>query len=255
MPMQTPGPDGHLAVEGCHNLRDTGGWPVEGGRLRTGRLLRSDDATRLTDAGRAAVIALDLACVVDLRQQGQFDRGAHFADLSRTYHVPLVDRVIDLTAPPPMTTPDDLADLYVDMLGRSVEPMARAIDLVAAHVADGPVLVHCVYGKDRTGLVVAAIQAALGSDRASIVAEYARSDAPTNRRFEVMAADPIPGDGPVRKAPRYLFNAPAAAMEALLDRLVEQHDSLDAWIASFPLHPDTRDRLRAGLVDPSPAGP
>lgn len=239
------------AVEGCWNFRDVGGIArPDGRRVRTGQLYRADDPTRLTEAGRSAVDALGLSCVVDLRQQVQFDRPERFASDERTFHVPLVDRVIDLDAPPPMASPNDMADLYVDMLARSTTPIARAIDLIADHLPNGPVLIHCVYGKDRTGLVAAAVQVLLGIDADTIVDEYARSDAPTNRRFETMAANPIRGDGPVRKAPRYLFNAPAEAMEVLLARLVREHGSLAEWAATFPLREDTAERLRALLLEP-----
>ena len=36
------------------------------------------------------------------------------------------------------------------------------LDHVAAHVAAGPVLVHCAYGKDRAGLATALVQSAIG---------------------------------------------------------------------------------------------
>lgn len=243
--------DGLLAVDGCLNFRDVGGWELaDGRRLRPGRLYRADDPTRLTDAGWARVAALGLSCVVDLRQQVQFDRGVWFAEGERLHHVPLVDRVIDLAAPPPLETPTDMADLYEGMLARSVEPMAHALDLVADHLAAGPVLVHCVYGKDRTGLLVAAIMAALGFDGGTIAAEYARSDGPTQRRFQVMATNPIPSDGPVRKAPPYLFTAPADAMRILLDRLVTTHGSLRAWSASLPVRPTTFPHLASHLLTP-----
>jgi hypothetical protein len=35
----------------------------------------------------------------------------------------------------------------------------------------------------------------------------------------------------------------------VLARAVEQHGSLDGWVASFPTMPSTVDRLRAALVD------
>jgi Tyrosine phosphatase family len=39
-----------------------------------------------------------------------------------------------------------------------------------------PIIVHCVKGKDRTGLVAALVQSVLGDARETIVADYAASD-------------------------------------------------------------------------------
>lgn len=240
---------GHLDIEGCLNFRDTGGWPTDDGRTtRLGVLYRADDSTRITDRGRAAVADLDLALIVDLRQNAQFARGAHFGDMAITYHCPLVDRVINLDAPVAMENPADMAALYVDMLGRSIEPFASAIDRIAADLSSGPALIHCVYGKDRTGLLVAAIQAAIGVRREAIVAEYARSNQPTQARYQMMLAAPIAGDAKLGSAPPFLFNAPADTMSLLLDHLEREHGSLLAWVQALPLQADTIDRLRAALL-------
>ena len=84
-------------------------------------------------------------------------------------------------------------ELYEDMVERGGPQLVRAVDTVAEHIVDGPVLVHCVAGKDRTGLVVALIQAAIGVTPESIVAEYALSDAPTQRRRAAMISAPLVG--------------------------------------------------------------
>jgi protein tyrosine/serine phosphatase len=242
---------GHLAIDGCVNFRDAGGWPTgDGRRMRAGRLYRSDDPVRTTSEGRAAVLALGLSRTIDLRQLSQVERGPGFLPPEQTFHRPLVDRVINLQDPPPMTEPVHMADLYVEMLERSERELADVLDLIAEGLADGPVLVHCVYGKDRTGLVVAAVQAALGVPAADIVEEYARSDEPTHRRYEWVVADPLPDDPPTTAAPRMLFSAPADAMAALTDRLVARHGSLEGWVASLPVRPDTVERLRAELLEP-----
>jgi protein tyrosine/serine phosphatase len=243
-------PDWHVDVAGCVNFRDAGGWrTVDGGEVRRGRLYRSDDPIRITPEGRRAVERLGLAMVVDLRQQTQFSRTPGFADRDRTSHVPLVDQVVDHQDPPPLDTARDMSNLYAGMLDQSRDQVGRVLDVVADHVASGPVLVHCAFGKDRAGLITAIIHAAIGVPPDDIVADYVRSDDPARRRRAAMIEQPLDDDPPVARLPETLFRAPAETMELVLSRAVVQHGSLDGWVASFPTGPSTVERLRANLVD------
>lgn len=243
-------PSSHLDIEGCFNIRDAGGWATEGGRqMRTGVLYRADDPVRLTEEGRRRIAELGLRAVIDLRQQAQFDRGYAFGDADITHHIPTVDRVIDVENPPRFEQATDIVALYEDMVVRGGPQIVRAVDTVAEFIADGPVLVHCVAGKDRTGLVVALIQAALGVPRDSIVAEYALSDEPTQRRRKAMISSPLSDDPPVHRSPALLWTAPAEAMAVFADRVVELHGSLAAWPAAIGLSEATVDQLRERLLE------
>ena len=112
--------------------------------------------------GAPRIAELGLRAVIDLRQKAQYDRGYFFDDEDITHHIPTVDRVIDVENPPRFEETADIVGLYEDMVVRGGPQLVRAVDTVAEYIADGPVLVHCVAGKDRTGLVVALVQAALG---------------------------------------------------------------------------------------------
>lgn len=242
-------PEWHVDVAGCVNFRDAGGWrTVDGGAVRRGRLYRSDDPIRIEPDGRRAVDRLGLAMVVDLRQQTQFSRTPGFVERERTSHIPLVDQVVDHADPPPLDTPRDIADLYAGMLDQSRQQVARVLDVVADHVTNGPVLVHCAFGKDRAGLIIAIIHAAIGVRPDDIVADYVRSDAPARRRRAAMIERPLDDDPPVARLPENLFRASAETMELVLDRAVEQHGSLGGWVATFPTAPSTVERLRANLI-------
>lgn len=245
-----PSDEGHLRVDGCVNFRDAGGWDLpDGRRMRTGALYRADDPVRLTDAGRATVDALGLAAVLDVRQHAQFARRPGFVDAERTFHRPLVDRVLDIDDPPRLEEPDDIADLYDDMLSRSTPQVAEVLDLIATRLGDGPVLVHCAFGKDRTGLIVALVHAIIGVADAAIVADYARSDEPTKERRRWMIAEPLHDDPPIARSPEYLFRAPAAVMDAVVRRMHVRHGSMAAWAATFPTAAGTADRLCAALIE------
>lgn len=237
------------AVDGCWNFRDALAVAARSGLpVRTGRLYRSDDATRLSAVGRATVEALGLAVVIDLRQDAQHQRPQRFHGPDRTVHVPLVDRVIDVDDPPRIEDPSDLADLYDGMLDRSLDRLGVVLDTVAAHLTTGPVLFHCAYGKDRAGLVAAVVQAAIGIPRDVIAADYGRSDLPAQARRASLVAEPLPDDPPMPYAPPVLFTAPAEAMTILLGRLAERHGSLDTFVSTIPTDDGTIERLRHALL-------
>jgi protein-tyrosine phosphatase len=239
----------HLDIDGCFNVRDAGGWPTDdGGRMVTGALYRADDPVRLTARGRACIAQLGLRAVIDLRQQAQFDRGHTFGPADITHHIPTVDRVIDVDNPPRFEEPTDIVGLYEDMVERGGAQLVRAVDTVAEHIVDGPVLVHCVAGKDRTGLVVALIQAAIGVTVDSIIAEYTLSDAPTRRRRDAMISRPMSGDPPVGRSPALLWSAPAEAMTLFAQGVTDRHGSMAAWPAALGVSPPTIERLRGRLL-------
>ena len=64
-----------LSLEGAVNVRDVGGLPTrDGRRVRSGKLIRSDNLQDLTDGGRArARRAPACGTVVDLRTQVEVD--------------------------------------------------------------------------------------------------------------------------------------------------------------------------------------
>lgn len=240
---------GPLDIEGCLNFRDAGGWPVAGGGIMaTQRLYRADDPIRLTPNGRAAVAGLGLAAVIDVRQELQVHRSPGFCEPDRTVHLPLMDQVIDRNAPPPLERPEHLADLYETMLNDAGPAFARAIDVLAERLEAGPTLVHCAYGKDRTGLIVAMVQALLGVADDDIVADYALSDEPVKARRRWLLAEPRHDDPDIAKVSALLFTAPSEAMEVLLTRMGERHGSTQSWVHSLPLKPDTPQRLRGALI-------
>jgi hypothetical protein len=64
-----------------------------------------------------------------------------------------------------------------------------------------------------------------------------------------MIEQPLEDDPPISRLPETLFRAPAETIELVLARAVDEHGSLDAWVASFPIADSTVDRLRTGLVE------
>ena len=238
-----------IDIEGTFNFRDAGGLPTtEGKTMRLGARTAADAPDRLTAAGRAAVEQLGLSCVIDLRQTYLFESTQAFADLSIVHHIELVDRVIDIERTPTFNGPADLAALYDDLLLRGRQQFIKVIELTADHVAAGSVLIHCTAGKDRTGLAIALIQAAIGVEAEAIVADFAESHGPAARRRAAMIADPRPGDPPVHRSPPAMWTAPPDAMGMVLDAATAEFGSLPRWPVELGVTPEVVERLSAGLL-------
>lgn len=65
--------------------------------------------------------------------------------------------------------------LYKMMLDMSMRQIARALR-VFAYAENFPVMVHCIHGKDRTGLIIALLLLTLGVPEEVVVLDYAKSE-------------------------------------------------------------------------------
>lgn len=158
-----------IELPGLMNLRDVGGYPAGGGVLRWRALLRSDGLHRL-DAGDAAVLAgIGLRTIVDLRTPAETQIAPSMLDglAARLAHVPVLTG--DLSALDP-----ELESIYRHLIAECGAAIAAAVSELCAPAAL-PALVHCSAGKDRTGIVVALVLAALGVPDEVIAADYALS--------------------------------------------------------------------------------
>jgi len=162
-----------LAIEGCHNFRDLGGYPTaDGGRLRWRLLFRADGLHELTPAGVAALRdELCLGDVVDLRSSAELEldgRGPLADETIRFHHLPLFDGARSQQQKPIGL---NLGDLYFGMLDFARGPLARVVTTLAR--TDDPAVFHCAAGKDRTGVVSALLLSLCGVEDEVIVADYA----------------------------------------------------------------------------------
>jgi protein-tyrosine phosphatase len=182
-----------LAWDGCLNARDLGGLPTPGGATAFRVFVRSDNARNLTAAGWRAAAEYGIATVLDLRsepecmadpppQQGFTHRRLslfeHF-DGDEAYRVEWLTRLAD--AEPA----ERHRALYREALALDAERFGDAVGALAA--ADGGVLVHCVAGKDRTGVLAALLLRLVGVPVEAIEEDYVRSEAPMDVMGPVLA--------------------------------------------------------------------
>lgn len=161
-----------LAWPDLRNARDLGGVrTTDGGRIRERALIRTDNHSRLDAAGLAAIRSYGVSRIVDLRWTWEASRDPSPLAGDNAYR--LVPACFDLTGneeiPP---------DSYRLMVDASRDRMAAAFTAIAV-APPGGVVVHCLSGRDRTGVVVALALSVAGVPVEAIAADYALSeDAP-----------------------------------------------------------------------------
>jgi protein-tyrosine phosphatase len=187
----------HLDWDGCCNVRDLGGLPAAGGRrTRWGAVVRADAIDRLTPAGWAALEAHGVRTIVDLRNDDEregLDGAARPAGIT-TVHVPL-DGIEDRAFWDVWATGPQFGTLlyYGPFLERFPQRAAAAVAAVA-RAAPGGVALHCVGGRDRTGLISILLLALAGVAPRDIAADYALS-APRLRARALAHGEADPGAG------------------------------------------------------------
>lgn len=181
------------AIDGVSNFRDFGGLKARDGvSVAARRLFRSANPARITPEGAAQLARLGIATIVDLR--GVAERTKALADLGgapiavrATPIEPKTSVKLRAMLSEPGVQAAQIRDLMIDSYRGYVNDAAPAFG-AAFHAilaeTDGALLVHCTAGKDRTGFVVAVLQAALGVSHDAILADYLA----TNRHWDRASA-------------------------------------------------------------------
>ncbi len=245
-----------IALEGVSNLRDLGGWPVAGGRVRHGRIFRAAALAGLTAADADRLVGLGLATICDLR--GRAEAAAAPSPLAllpgvRVHVLPIEPTVgaglRDILATGGATATGAAArelmrQAYVAYASDWSHHYRTLFDLLA-DPAGPPLLFHCSAGKDRTGFAAALILTALGASRETVLADYLATR--IHWRGDAAMAAGLPPD-----LAAALLGVDAALLEAAFAAIDAAHGSFAAYAADrLGLDPARLARLRAALVEPA----
>ena len=209
--LRTDNPVANPAV--VPNLRDVGGLPTESGR-RTRPLVLLRSAAPLEGDADPAGFPWPPAEVVDLRSRGELHGRPHPLDVpgSRVHALPMIKRK-SLSIGADWSAVPDLQTVYPQFMEDGNELLVDVLR-IATH-ADGPTLVHCAAGKDRTGVTIAVLLRAAGVTREAVIADYVR----TARNMDDVLAR-LEYHGPEDPtAMQRLMGAPPEAIVAVLDVL------------------------------------
>jgi protein-tyrosine phosphatase len=246
-----------LDWEGCLNVRDLGGLPTEDGRVtQPGRVVRADNVRKLTDIGWRALGDHGVRRIVDLRMPVEL-AGDPPRDVDvdvDVVHVSIfgdgMDEAYVAGLDAHLASVEDVADhyvySYVDWLERYREHFGRAFAAIAD--ADGTVLVHCMGGKDRTGVVSALLLRLAGVPYDVIGEDYAVTAVNLEPSTSVWIAAV---EDPVERAKwQRLAATPAAAMERVMHEVEKRYGDVASYLRAAGLNDEQVARLEERLVAP-----
>ncbi|MEU7867430.1 tyrosine-protein phosphatase [Dactylosporangium sp. NPDC049140] len=227
------------------NFRDLGGYATADGRVtRWRRLFRSDSLSRIDPADAASFTALGVRTVIDLRRPREVERdGRVHAFHGLTYHHlhPVHAEWEEATDAAETSDARWLANRYLDLAEHGHAAITAAVEVIA-DADNAPVVVHCVAGKDRTGVVSAVTLGALGVPDDVIAEDYALTQGATERSMQFLRRL----NPEVAKMPTRWLDSPAETMQLFLADLRERHGSVRAYLA---LPDATYARLEEHLLE------
>ncbi|BCL16151.1 tyrosine-protein phosphatase [Micromonospora sagamiensis] len=246
--VDTPQVNRRIPFSAMFNFRDVGGYRGHDGRtVRWGRLYRSDSLHRVDETDRAAFAALGVRTVIDLRRPTEVARDGRVpAYDGLTYrhihpeHRSWGEQMYD----PETSLAGFLVDRYVALATTGAAGLGEAVGLIA-DAENAPVVVHCVAGKDRTGIVCALTLSLLGVSDADIAADYALSTEASARFSAWLAASNPDAEDP----PAPFLSSPAETMPLFLDELRGRHGSVEGYLRHAGLTDAQLDALRTHLLE------
>jgi len=239
-----------LSWDGCVNVRDLGGIPTEdGGTTRLGVVIRSDNIRGLSDDGWRELERHGVTRIVDLRWPEELAHDPPGDVDIDVVHVSVLgpnlaaSRDYLRTLDAHVDSVDDVADhyswAYVEFLERNRTRFGQALAAVAE--AEGPVVIHCMGGKDRTGLMAALLLRLAGVSLDEIGRDYSLSGPNLAATLEPWLAD-APTDLERRRREK-LSGTPAIVMTRVLGEIEERHGSVRGYLEATGLRRDQIDRL------------
>jgi protein-tyrosine phosphatase len=227
-----------LTWDGCLNVRDLGGHRTEdGAETRFGAIVRADSVRQLSGDGWAALIDYGVTTIVDLRGDHERQEDPPHDVPVEVRHVPFMEahesewKEIEerieaaVEAAPDVTAATrDVYLIFLEHFHRNVAAGIRAV----AHAPEGAVLIHCVGGKDRTGLLTAFLLHLAGVDTAQIADDYALSEERLRPRHEewFSAAE---SDEELERLQR-IAQTPAESMVGVFEELARRHGSVESFL-------------------------
>jgi len=237
-------------LQGASNFRDLGGHAgLDGRRVRTGRVYRSDHLAGLSPDDLLKVQGLGLTHRIDFRGAGECQALPSelpgVTTLTLMIEPTVVHKVNALLhsghEPTEAETVELMCQTYRLFALAGAPVYARFFRHLLDHTT--PLVFHCTAGKDRTGFAAALLLSALGVSRNDVVNDYLL----TNQFYVRSPLVEAPGPAHVVDV---LWSVRPAFLEAAFKAIDDEHGGLDRYLAGpLGLGAAELQRLRDSLLE------
>lgn len=206
-----------IRLQHAANVRDLGGFETRAGEtVKWNRLFRGDGLNGLADWEWKKLTDRGVRTVIDLRSRSEtIDLPDCPPEGIQWVHCPLQEEELDMndvSNSARRAFAGSLEEGYCQMAENHPQLLARAIQQVSEGLERGAVLFHCTAGKDRTGVLAAALLYLLGVEDQDIVADYQVSEGYNRYGIERM----LRTQSGFEKM-KHLLKSDAVSMDALLE--------------------------------------
>ena len=239
----------NVSFTSTYNFRDVGGYAgLDGRPVRWRRLFRADALHRLIDGPDwETYAALGIRTVIDLRREFEVEKAGRIREYDGLVYRNLPLRHVDWEEVPHPEGIDHerwLADRYLNFAADGTEALLGALSAIA-DPESAPVLVHCMAGKDRTGVTLALSLALLGVSDDEIAADYALTTTSMQGLVEYLrVSNPAAVEGN-----EHMFDSPEQAIRLFLHDLRELHGSVENYAREIGLTDKQVATMRDHLLE------
>ena len=240
------------ALPHLHNFRDLGGYETkDGAMIIWGKLFRSDCPDTLEDAEWDTFRALNIRNVIDLRSSYEVkENPVQVPEPLQYHHCPFLKEDSSITDPEEAARMflDSLSLDYAVMLGNALDEMAEILQRLTGFLEEGGVDFFCTAGKDRTGILAAAVMYLCGVSDEEIIADYSVTEI-YNAKVIRARIDALPAAMKAEIPPEKMDLATASKAETMGSLLNWMHENhFGALMKDRGFGEEQADRLRAALL-------
>ena len=254
-----------IEITGSRNLRDLGGYRTMDGReVKQGVLYRSDHLSKITKKDLEKVAALGVKTVYDLR--GEEERASYPERLPEIVPVKVVSLPVFYQGLDPRmmahrivisgdVEEGEFHQVMIEAYRAYVlefRPQWSSLLKGLAEPGTLPALIHCTYGKDRTGVAVALILRSLGVPREKVMEDYLLSNKFWESKTELYSclANCASCFRTSRSEVRALMEVRPEYLQAAFLAIDEHYGSFDNYLKQgLGIDGPTLQRLRTALLE------